>query len=134
MAKAFSLFAAAALALVSMQSCEKLDFRGGPPTPVNKTSTETATLKQNASYSLKIAPVSDVNTTAITTDAAHASVSTLNTDADGNAVYAYTPATDYAGPDKVVITMTGIQNNGTNPNVDGKLILVTTINISVLAK
>jgi hypothetical protein len=122
------------LSLWIMQSCEKLNFRSMPPSPIIKHEVTDTVIQQDASFSKKIISFSPVCTSQITTQAMHADVSKLTTDAAGNATCEYTPAAGFSGKDSVVITMTGAQNNGKNPNTDGKETIITTINITVQGK
>lgn len=134
MTKAPVFIAMALATLCVIPSCEKLDFRSPPPDPITKNNTVDASIKQDATYTYSVAAVSPLCTSQITTDAQHASTSKLTTDANGNATYSYSPAANYAGTEQVVVTMSGAQNNGSNPNTDGKETIITTFNITVEAK
>lgn len=120
--------------LLGIQSCEKLDFRSMPPQPIITHQEIDTVIQQDASFSRTLLSFSPACSSQITTQAQHAGISNLATDASGDATYQYTPTSGFSGYDSVVITMTGAQNNGTNPNTDGKETIITTIRITVQGK
>ena len=105
----FVLFSA--VALLSTQSCMKCD-RDEHRAPVVTKQTVDASVNENTAYSYTLPAMPGGSTSQITVAPAHAGSSVVTTDANGNNVYQYTPATNYAGADVVVITTQSDEGHG----------------------
>ena len=97
----------AAVVLLSAQSCRKCDMDGRRPVVTNQS--VDASINENTSYTYTLStyplPVAANGPgVQVTTAPAHATLSTVTTDANGNLVYQYTPVANYVGSDVVVIT------------------------------
>jgi hypothetical protein len=137
MRKVFSFPALAAMSLLFMQSCEKMDMHDKG---VTTTQTVNASISQNSSYTYTLPSSVGGSTSQISTPAAHSSVSTITTDINGNNSYHYTPAAGYAGNDIVVITTKTEEAHGGHGNCnhgghghhdDDDNTTITTINLTV---
>jgi hypothetical protein len=99
MKKVVLLLALASLSVVGMQSCKKEENE--KPAIQQTINVE---LKANESYSFVLPKNKRDDAYEFTTKASHSSISELGVDANGNRVYKYTPAQDYFGTDKVVVS------------------------------
>jgi len=99
MRKVVLLLAVASLAVVGMQSCKKEENE--KPAIQQTMNVE---LKANESYSFVLPKNKRNDAYEFTTQASHSSISELGVDASGNRVYRYTPALDYYGSDKIVVS------------------------------
>jgi hypothetical protein len=136
-----------AASILSTQACIKMDRQDSP---VTTTQMVDALVAQNVTYTYALPMSAKGSQSQISTPAAHASSSSITTDASGNAVYIYTPAGNFVGNDVVVITTkteeqhgcghcgtfggTGNCNHGGNcGNHDDDKTTITTINLTVTA-
>ena len=102
MNKAYYFLIISLTSLLFTQSCKKCDQFDKPP--VTTTQTVNATLSENTAYTYTLPATQKHVVSVISSQAAHSSVSLIATDANGNYIYQYTPASDYVGTDVVVIT------------------------------
>ncbi len=91
-----------AIALLSAQSCRKCDMDARRPVITNQSID--ASINENTTYTYTLPVVTNGPGFQITTAPAHASLSTITIDPNGNLVYQYTPVANYIGSDIVVIT------------------------------
>ncbi len=114
MKNSFFMLFLAGITLFALQSCQKAETVAAL---VEKT--VNATLKVNESYTFTLPSNQSDEPYQITTQASHSSISELGKNTAGDMVYNYTPALDFVGTDRVVITTPEETENGHCGNQDG---------------
>ena len=136
MKKSFLVLALASSIMFVLQSCRKMDFKKDHEEKIEYRTVD-ATINANDTYTFTMPENSSDDPFQITTQASHYKTSALESNAT---TYIYTPATDYKGSDKVVISAVEEQHNGHHSgggacngghHQDEETELVITINLTI---
>lgn len=130
MKKLFLMFVVASSAMVAIQSCKKIDFNKDDDKIVYQT--VVATIYANETYTYALSTNTSKNPFRIDLQAAHYEISKLE---NNSSSYKYTPATDYTGSDKVILSnVKNKKSGGCGQNHhNSETQMVITININVKA-
>lgn len=101
MKKTIVLLATASALLTGMVSCKKKEMPSPKPAI---TQTVNVSLKTNEDYTFSLPKNLRDDEYEITTQASHYSISEVGKNSSGKHIYKYTPSTDYAGTDVVIVS------------------------------